>query len=65
MEDSKPQEKHSGDLAELGTQIENLQQVWIHFKKDKQVMKAEIDILNLIVETIQTAKVRWYYQSVQ
>ena len=55
--------KHSDSLAELGEQLENLQRLRVKLEKDKQSMKAEIEDLNVTVETTQKAKV-WNKRSV-
>lgn len=45
-------------MAELGEQLENLTRLRVKLEKDKLSMKAEIEDLNVTVETTQKAKVQ-------
>ncbi|XP_051797509.1 myosin-16-like [Acanthochromis polyacanthus] len=49
--------KHSGAMAELGEQLENLMRLKVKLEKDKHSMKAEIEDLNISMEAIQKAKI--------
>ncbi|XP_056258088.1 myosin-16-like [Seriola aureovittata] len=48
--------KHSDAMAELGEQLENLTRLKVKLEKDKLSMRAEIEDLNVTVETTQKAK---------
>lgn len=44
-------------MAEMAEHVENLQRVRLKLEKDKQIMKAEIDDLNVTIESVQKSKV--------